>query len=252
MDNITKAKINLFAVLRNLQDLCIMDSVAAELIKDVNLSVQFNVPNVGVGTLIFEEGKCVFERGKRPAQLKLWFVSPEHFNKLVDGEKTIPLFVNVFKAGFLLNEFTKLADRLAYFLKPTDELLADPDYFKINTYLTAYTAFFALCEIGNSDEVGKIVTSRIPSGDIQLEIKGGPEMVLTVTDNHKLVARQGVTDNVRALMQFGSLKTANDILNGKSDIFSGLGAGEFVMKGYIPMLDNLSKLLSLVSRYLVS
>lgn len=250
MDNVTKAKINLFAVLRNLQDLCTMDSVAADLIKNVNISVQFNVPDAGTGTLRFADGKCVFERGKGPATLKLWFLSPEHFNKMIGGGKTVPLFINVFKVGFLLDTFMKLADRMAYFLKPTDELLKEPEYFKINTYLTAYTAFNALCEIGNSDEVGKIIATRIPSGDIQLRIIDGPEMALTITEDHKLIARQGATDNPRALMQFGSLKVANDILNGKNDIFSGLGAGEFLMKGFIPMLDNMSKLLSLVSRYL--
>ncbi len=250
MDNITKAKINLFAVLRNLQDLCSMDSVAADLIKDENISVQFNVPNVGTGTLKFANGRCAFERGKGPANLKLWFTSAEHFNKMIDGEKTVPLFVNVFKVGFLLNKFTKLADRMAYFLKPTDELLKDPGYFKINTYLTAYTAFFALCEIGNSDAVGKVVSSRMPTGDIQLSVIDGPQMVITITEERKLVAKLGTTDNMRALMQFGGLQIVNDILNGKKDIFSGLGSGEFLMKGFIPMLDNMSKLLSLVSRYL--
>ena len=35
MDNITKAKINLFAVLRNLEDLCAMDKESADIIKEI-------------------------------------------------------------------------------------------------------------------------------------------------------------------------------------------------------------------------
>lgn len=250
MDNVTKAKINLFAVLRNMQDLCEMDKVAEDLIKDVNLGVQFIVPKVGKGTLTFKDGRCAFERGNAKAALKLWFLSPEHFNKLIDGEKTIPLFVNAFKVGFLLNEFSKLADRLSHFLKPTDELLRDEEYFRINTYLTAYAAFFALCEIGNSDEKGIANASRIPDGDIQLAVEGGPSMTISIDKEHKMSARIGTTSDPRAKMTFGSLEVANDILNGKSDIFSNLGSGKFVINGYLPMLDNLSKLLSLVGFYL--
>ncbi|MDD4839218.1 MAG: hypothetical protein PHE93_00910 [Clostridia bacterium] len=250
MDNITKAKINLFAVLRNIQDLCAMDPVAQEIIKNQKISVQFNVPKVGNATLKFVEGKCAFIRGKAKANLKLSFTSPEHFNKLVDGEKTIPIFINIFKAGFLLDTFTKLAARLSYFLKPTSELLADPEYFKINTYLTAYTAFFALCEIGNSDRIGKLIASRIPQGDIQLRVVEGPEMVINIDETHSMSVRKGAIDEPRALMQFSNLQTASDILNGKTDIYSCLGAGKFLIKGFLPMLDNMSKLLAFVSKYL--
>ena len=250
MDNVTKAKINLFAVLRNMQDLCEMDAQSKELIKDTKLAVEFNVPDVGSAVMKFENGKCTFTKGKGKAGLKLWFTSAEHFNKLIDGEKTVPIFINVFKVSFLTGIFTKLAERLTYYLKPTDELLKDEDYFRINTYLTAYTAFHALCEIGNSDEIGKLNASRIPDGEIQMIVDGGPKMVISVDKQHRLTPSIGTSANPRAIMRFFSLKSCNDILNGKSDIFSGLGGGTFMIKGYLPMLDNMSKLLSQVSRYL--
>lgn len=250
MDNLTKAKINLFAVLRNLENLCSLDSVSQEAIKGKKISVQFNVKRAGSATLVFDGEKCSFIRGKQKANLKLWFSSPEHFNKLIDGEKTVPIFFNIFKVGFLLKTFTKLAERLSYYLKPTDELLKDKNYFKINTYLTGYTAFFALCEIGNSDRVGKLIASRIPSGDIQLNVVDGPQMFINIDENHFMKNNMGECDNPRAVMQFNSLQTANDILNGKSDVFSCLGSGKFAIKGFLPMLDNMNKLLSMVSKYL--
>ena len=58
MDTTTKAKINLFAVLRNLEDLCELDPQAKEIIKDVKLSVQFNVVDVGSATIKFEIGRA--------------------------------------------------------------------------------------------------------------------------------------------------------------------------------------------------
>ena len=198
----------------------------------------------------FFDGKCTFIRDKASASLRLWFTSPEHFNKLIDGEKTIPVFVNVFKVGFLLNTFTKLAERLGYFLKPTDELLKDEEYFKINTFLTGYSAFFALCEVGNSDRIGKLNASRMPEGDIQVQVTDGPAIIVNSNEKHKLTASIGKSDNIRALMDFRSLKVANDILGGKTSIGAELGSGTFMVSGYLPMLDNLNKLLAQVAVYL--
>ncbi|MEG1612998.1 MAG: hypothetical protein RR357_02400 [Clostridia bacterium] len=252
MDTITKAKINLYAVLRNLEDLCEMDSESKAIIKDIKLSVQFNVTDVGSATIKFENGKCTFYRGKKRAALKLYFVSPEHFNKLIDGEKTIPVFFNVFKAGFLLNQFTKLADRLSYYLKPTDvKLLENAEFFNINTTLTAYTAFFAMSEIANSDKIGKIIARRMPDGLISCGITDGPQVKLILKD-HKMSSEKGLAaeNEWRAKMIFADMKFAHDLLNGKTSSFIGMGTGQFQVKGYVEMLEQMAKLLTQVSYYL--
>lgn len=249
MDNVTKAKINLYAVLRNIQDLCAMDEVSKDLIKDKNISVSFNVPDVGCGTLVFSDGTCTFVPYRAAAKLKLWFTSAEHFNKLVDGEKTIPIFINVFKAGFLLNTFTKLAERLAYYLKPTEDLLKDPSYFEINTILTAYTALFALSQIGNSDEIGKVIASRIADGSIACGVPGGIQVTINIKD-HKMVSTIGQATDPHAIMEFADLQFAHDLLNGKSSSYNGLGQGKFLIKGRVDMLDQMSKLLVMVGQYL--
>ncbi|NCA66615.1 MAG: hypothetical protein EOM87_00975 [Clostridia bacterium] len=253
MDMVTKAKINLFAVLRNLQDLCTMDPVAADMIKNENISVQFKVPNVGIGTLRFADGKCTFVRGKGPASLKLWFTSPEHFNTMIDGGKTIPIFINVFKVGFLLNTFMKLADRMAYFLKPPAdkkaELLKDPEYFKINTILTAYTAFNAMAEIANSDKIGKACAYRMFDGVILMEIKGGPSLNITVKD-HLLSVGVGKVKLPTATMTFNSMEFAHKLLNGEASTFGGMGSGDFGLSGAVALLEQMGKLLNLVSVYL--
>ncbi len=167
---------------------------------------------------------------------------------MFDGTKMpIPL-KGLTKIGFLTKEFTKLTDRLAYFLKPTDELLKDPEYFKINTYLTAYTAFFALAQIAEHDSLGKINAKRVPDGIINILAKDGPGLQLIVKEGH-ITAKQGVIDNPRAVMEFSDLKTVNNILNGKSDIYTAIGENKFGLRGFIPMLDNLNKLLDQVPAY---
>lgn len=253
MDNVTKARINLFAVLRNLEDLCVMDPASKELIKDVTLGVEFNVPEVGSAVLDFKDGKCTFTRGKGKSALKLYFTSPEHFNKLVGGEKTIPLFYNVFKVSFLLKTFTALADRLSYYLQPKPaekaELLKNPDYFTVNTTLTAYTAFFAMAEIANSDFTGKAIEKRMPDGVIACGITGGPQVTIE-SKNHKLSAKKGLAENWRACMTFADMQFAHDLLNGNSSSFTGMGTGQFQVKGAVEMLEQMAKLLSQVSIYL--
>ena len=263
MDNVTMAKINLFAVLRNIEDLCVMDPVSKDLIKDVDLGVEFNVPEVGAAVLTFKGGKCTFTRGKGKSALKLYFTSPEHFNNLIappvnpktgKPKMVIPIFYNVFKVKFLLDTFTKLADRLSYYLQPKpekkDELLKDPAYFETNTILTAYTAFYAMSEIANSDYVGKAIARRMPDGVIACEV-GGTDLAMNITvKDHIFVTNKGKVAQPRATMVFGDLQFAHDLLNGKTSSFTGMGTGQFQVYGFVEMLEQMAKLLSQVSIYL--
>lgn len=255
MDNVTKARINLFAILRNLEDLCELDPVAADIAKNIKpIAVEFNVPEVGSAVIAFKDGKCKFTRGKGKSALKLYFTSPEHFNKLIDGEKTIPIFYNVFKVGFLLNDFTKLTDRMSYLLQPKEEekatLLADPKYFELNTVLTAYTAFFAMAEIANSDFVGKACANRVEDGTILCCIgEDGPAINFTVK-NHKFYAAKGQLEAPCSTMRFSCLEFAHKILNGEASSFGGMGSGDFAVFGAVDMLEQVAKLLNVVSEYL--
>ncbi|MDR2634435.1 MAG: hypothetical protein LBC13_00470 [Clostridiales bacterium] len=261
MDIVTKARINLFAVLRNLQELCTLDKVSQEAIKDANLSVGFKVPSVGEATLVFKDGKCTFRKGDSKSSLKLIFASAEHFNKLIDGGKTIPIFFNVFQVGFLLKTFMTLADRLSYYLQPEktpefkdqpeklEALLKDAEYFNISTTLTAYTAFFALCEVGNSDPIGRLTAARIPDGIINCTVNGGPALNIAVNKG-QMTASMGASENWRASMEFADMQFASDILRGKTDTFTGMGTGQFLIKGFVPMLENMAKLLAQVAFYL--
>lgn len=259
MDIITQAKINLFAILRNLEDLCRLDKTASDIIKDVQLSVQFNVPDVGSATFDFDHGKCVFHEGKSKAALKLYFTSPVHFNNMIQppvNEKTgkpkmvVPIFYNVFKVGFLLKQFTALADRLTYFLMPPDpKLLEDRTFFEINTELTLYTALFALCQVGNSDRIGRLCARRINDGVIAVGVADGPQLKLVVKDHH-MTGYKERTDEWHAQMLFSDMDFAHDLLNGKASSFGGMGSGQFAVRGCLDMLEQIAKLLNLVSAYL--
>ena len=105
-----------------------------------------------------------------------------------------------------------------------------------------------MAEIAEHDSLGKINAKRVPDGIINIYAKDGPGLQLVVKGGH-ITAKQGVSDKPRAVMEFSDLKTVNDILNGKSDIYTAIGENKFGLRGFIPMLDNLNKLLDQVPAY---
>lgn len=246
---LTLANINIFSILRNLEDLCELDGAMKELIKDKKISIEFNVKNGPRAVLGFKDGICKLQRGGGKSDIKLFFKSPEHFNAMFDG-KANPIPIKGFtKIGFLKNEFMQLTDKLSYYLKPTEDLLKDKNYFKINTILTFYAAFFALAEIGDNDSIGKLNAKRIPDGTISFYVTEGPALFITAKAGY-LEAKKGLLGNPRAAMSFSNLNAANLMLNGKIDSYTCMATGELKMKGFIPMLDNVNKLLGQVPEYL--
>ncbi|MDR3293422.1 MAG: hypothetical protein LBT20_04880 [Clostridiales bacterium] len=262
MDVTTKASINLHAVLRNMQELCIFDETAAQVVKDKKITVGFSVKGCEPMALAFDNGTCKYLRGEAlqgdemKGALKLSFSSPEKFNKLVNGEKVIPGFnlLGVTKLGFATKEFGVLSDRLAYYLQPKPEevaeLLKDKAYFETQTTLLAYTAFHALAEIGNYDPIGKEVAKRMGESKISIEVENGPAITISSDKNAHMSAKIGKEMNPKARMVFKNLKVVNDVLNGKTGAFSAMGAGLFNISGNIHVLDEMNRLLSLVSKYL--
>jgi hypothetical protein len=250
LDDLTRGCINLHAILRNLEDLCDLDPDARGIIMNKNLSILFAAKSIPPALLVFAKGKCKMTRGTGHHDIKLFFKSPQHFNRMIDGlASPIPL-KGFTKISFLTGEFSKLAERLAYFLKPTPQLLEDERYSEINTILTAYTAFYALAEIGNNDPIGKLNAARIADGTVGIRVlNGGPEISL-IAKGGKLEIKKGIEPEARAFMTFDSLDTASGILNGGLDSYACIGNGSLEIKGYIPMVDNMNKLLAQVAAYL--
>jgi len=248
-DSLVKARCNLFAVLRGIEYLLEHDKECAELVKGTNLSIQFIVKNGPSGNLSIKDGKAVMKKGKHKSSITLYFTSPDHFNKMIDGKgNPIPL-KGFTRLGFLTGPFMKLADKLNYYLRPEGDLLKDPAYFKANTEMTAYTAFFALSEIANHDRMGRLSGSHMPDGVMQIMVEDGIGMHIKV-DKGRLTTVKGFHKEPRCILSFKDLTAAHRVLNGTMDTFTGLGDGQMSMRGFIPMLDNMNPILDLVPAYL--
>ncbi len=248
-EDYVKARCNLLAVLRGIEYIAKEDTECAELVKNTNLAIQFLIKHGPSGNLRFSNGTATLTEGRAKSNLKLYFTSPKHFNRMMDGESN-PIPIKGFtKLKFLTGPFMKFAEKLDYYLRPKPELLKDPTYFRMHTELTAYTAFFALVEIGNYDPFGKLSAKRMPNGVLQVAIEKGIGIQIRVEDGN-ITATKGHNPDPRAILSFSSIDSAYRVLSGELDTFTGLGSGQMSMHGFIPMLDNMNPLLDQVATYL--
>lgn len=253
------ARVNLYGLFKALELLPTLDSVAAKTIEGRKLSIEFRIRNVGRARLHLDNGTVRLEipknrltgrgfSGKNPEAI-LWFTSSAHFNGMVEGKKQpIPL-KGLGHLKFLSGAFGEFTGRLEHFLRPTEEQLQDPDFFAANTRLTAWVAFHALSEIGNTDELANKSARYIPDGVIQLKVLDDLGLYVKATGG-RLSTGVGDHQTPRCVLWFRDLKTLNDLLTGRLNTYTGIGLARMGMKGFIPMIDFFNPILGRIPAYL--
>lgn len=246
----TLAYINLYAIFGSLENLCELDEDARALLTNKKpITIGIEVKDGPKATITFKNGRCRMEDGIGPCDIKLPFSSCEKFNGMINGTVTPIPSKGFSHIVFLLKDFIKLTDLLTRYLRPDPEDLKDKRFFEISTSLLFYTISVAIAQIGNHDEIGKFSAHHMVDGDIRLSIKDGPKATIRVKD-HRLLTLKKDTDKPRAIMEFGSIELANDLFNGKVNSIACVGEGKITMGGMISMVDNMNRILDLVSLYL--
>lgn len=250
MNDLIKASLNLHAVLQNLEDLVQCDPEAAAMSRAFRIAIQFSVYNGPQANVSFADGRCTVRRGKHRSQVTLFFRNPAHLNQMFDGKANpIPL-KGFLKLGFLSNEFTKLTERLTYFLKPTPELLNDPAYLEINTRLSLNTAAFAVSTLAALDPVGKQCAARMGKGVVLIKVlPKGPAVTIDFQEN-SVQPGKGDTDKPMARLLIKDMPTASRFVNNKLDTFASVVNGDIQIAGRLPMVDNLGFILDRLPLYL--
>ncbi|MGI6694774.1 MAG: hypothetical protein ACOX6O_00855 [Christensenellales bacterium] len=248
-DERTLAAINLHAILRNLEDLCQLDEDARALLKGHELKIGMRVPGLDPLTLEVKDGCLSARRGGEPGGLRLQFFSPAHLNGMVSGVK-MPLPTGGFShLRFLKNNFAALAKDLEKYLRPSRENLTDPAFLDKNIRLTAAAALYAVSEVANHDPLGQKISLAMGEGNVRLEVPGVLAYTIQAKDG-KLTTIKGKQLPAQAFMTFGSLDILGQVLRGEIDSYLCIGRGEIAVGGRISMVDNLNKLLRVVSAYL--
>lgn len=245
-----KSRLHLYAVLQNIEDLVQHDEQSKNLIKGWNIVIKFSVKNSGNVYLIFENGKCtVTEKTDKKPDIVLFFTSPSHLNKMFEGKANpIPL-KGLTKLKFLTKEFSKLTQRLEYYLKPDEQKLKDNTFITINTVMTLNTALYALKELLLFDPIGKHIAKKVKGSLVMMNVDKGPAVYIEQKGD-SFEVHKGYHNNPLAVLQFKSMKIANDFLNGKMDAFSAIASGAVATKGHIEWLDAVSPVLDRIALYL--
>ncbi len=252
VDQRVKAYLNLHAVLPNLMDLVALDPVSRDIVSGWKRSILFVVPGGPAVQVRFRDGVCVVTPGVHlRSSIILGFVSSAHLNRMIDGGAVPPIVLRgIASVLFLHKHFPKITDRLEYYLKPTPELLQDPEYLELNTLLTLMTAARASAVLSRWDSKSQKSAARIRDGVVQLEVgTDGPRVHLESLGG-VLTAHPGAHASPSARMHMKDVVTANRFLSGQVDPFTAIAAGDVRISGQTSMLDNLSLVLDRVEHYL--
>lgn len=249
--DLIKANLNLHAVLQNLEDLVAYDPQTAELAKDWRIAIQFSVKGGPQAFVAFDNGACRVGRGSHPTpSVKLFFTSPGHLNRMMDG-KANPIPLKGFtRLGFLAKEFPKATDRLEYFLKPAPDRLEDADYLALNTRMTLNTAAFSVPELAALDPLAQMSAAHIQDGTVLIKIlPDGPAAHVSFAGG-RIEAGKTEVERPMAKLLLRNMRIANDFFNGRLDLFTAVAVGDVIIKGQTPMLDALGLILDRVPAYL--
>jgi len=249
MDQTTMARVNLFALLRCLEELPTYDEESRKIAEGRKETIQFSVGGVGQARIAIGGGKIEFIPSGGRCSILLWFPTAERLNAMFAGTgKPIPV-KGLTKLGYLTGPFTRLTERLGYHLRATPELLKDKRYREANAALSLCAAVYAAAEVGNNDAYGKLNASRMVDGEVRIAAEGGPDFGLLVQGG-RLECLKGASPRPRARMVFADLESAGAMMRGEMDSYSAIGAEKLILGGYVPLLDNFNKILGLVPRYL--
>ena len=260
-----RARLNLFAVLPNLEDVVRDDPEMRALVADARISVRFTVANGPSTTVRFAGGVCTVgpqprrdEAGGPGAEgaggsgptVRLAFTSASHLNKMFDGtSQPIPIW-GFNHLGFLTKQFTELTDRMAYYLSPTDELLEHPGYLRMNTLLTLNTAAFAVPVLLGHDPECIPLRHNLTHGTVVIKVLPDGPAVSLVCGASGVLPVKGELSHPSALVLLRDLQAANDFLNGRLDVYSATVTGEVRIWGQVVMVDSLALVLDRVGKYL--
>ena len=250
-NELVKASLNLHAVLQNLEDLVAHDPEISALAKTWNVSIQFSVYNGPAAYIEFDNGTCRVGRGSHSSpNVRLFFTSAAHLNRMMDGRgNPIPL-KGFTRLGFLTKEFPQATDRLAYYLKPTDELLEDDHYLSLNTRMTLNTAAFAVKELAMYDPISRMNAAHIQDGTVLMKILPEGPAVHLVFSEGEIEVFKGDVEKPTAMLLLKDFDVANRFLNGKIDVFTAIAAGDVIIRGQTPMLDSLGLILDRIPEFL--
>lgn len=247
------ARLHLHAVLPVIAKVAQFDAEARALTQGWNATFQFGYLGGPVVQLQFTDGNC---RAYRQAAVKpdvnFWFPTPGLLNNMFTGNGiTLPL-INGFWNISLLKGFTKLSKRLEYYLKEQDGKKLTGDLAEKVLTCKLAVATWATAILAAHDPAQAVFADPLPSGaTLNMVIKpNGPNFYIKKTTSGAFLAGDGSVAEPTAELTFANLDVAAALINGELDTMAALGKREIVIRGLLPLVDNVSAIMDHVESYL--
>ncbi|MFG6504336.1 hypothetical protein [Microbacterium sp. P05] len=246
------ASINLHAVFGALPRLAELAPEARELLAGLGAPVSLTLSVAGGDSTRLHcrrDGISATDPTPGATKARLLFRSAQHLNAVVTGTaQPIPL-AGLAGLRFLTSVFTPLTVLLGRYLRPSADDLADPEFADTSRMLLLDVAVSAIAVVANDDRSGRFSASHMSDGDLDITVGDALRYRLRVRDH--AITRAEVTDSApRAVFGFADLRTAGDVLAGRESALACVGDGRIALRGYIPLVDNTSRILDRVGQYL--
>ncbi|HOX37701.1 MAG TPA: hypothetical protein PL033_06905 [Candidatus Brocadiia bacterium] len=251
--DMVRARLHLGAVLPRIAEVAARDKAAQDIIRGWNMVTQFQLPGGDPATaLIFKDGKLTAQPGDYGgAKVTLTFPDAPTLNAVFQGkskQQPRPSVNAVFHAS-KLKKLDGLLARLDYYLRPSAEMLKDPEQFAFVVELTLTVLTCGLKYVGENDREARPVVAHMPEGTLEIRVPGGP----TTHIEHragKFNPAKGSAARPNAILELRDMDTAWRMLQNKVDFFAAVGLGEVRLKGSIALLDPISLLMDRLDIYL--
>ncbi|MFJ6680171.1 hypothetical protein ACIQLK_13740 [Microbacterium sp. NPDC091382] len=253
IDERVLAAVNLHAVLGALPKLSEVAPDASRLLGELAQPVRLTARVMGgeSTSLVFARDGIRLADGDSGATTRatLAFRSPAHLNAVLDGTGSPLPIAGPAGIRFLTQVFTPISDLLGRYLRPSDAELADPAFTDAHRILLLEVAVGAIAIVANRDRSGRFSADQMSDGDLDIAVGDALRHRLRVRE-HRL-SRVPVTDAApRAVFRFADLQTVGDVLAGRESALACVGDGRIAIRGYIPLVDNTSRILDRVGHYL--
>ncbi|MGL4306124.1 MAG: hypothetical protein ACRCSF_08200 [Mycobacteriaceae bacterium] len=184
-------------------------------------------------------------------KVALFFTSVSHFNAVMAGNKKPIPCAGVAGLRFLVRVFTPLTELLGDYLRPSSEHLSDHTFVAQQAELALFVTAAALTVVGNKDRGGRFSAASMADGSIDLEV-GNRVMHRIIVKDKRLSLSQNFSGPARAALKFRDIDIASGVLNGELGAPACICEGSVALRGFIPMVDSMSRILDRVGQYLGS
>lgn len=134
-------------------------------------------------------------------------------------------------------------------MKPDEKLLEDNNSLEQCVRLTLYAMAFGVKEIGEHDPEMKPLAEHLPDGLVEIRVKGGPAVHITVKKGTFTPAR-GRAEKPSAYLEIADMETAWNMVQGTLDQYAAIGSGKIKIRGLIPLIDGINPILDRLSIYM--